>query len=158
MTSVVLIWLTAFVTSSFASQLNVQFSAEPTQFDPLLIEDGVGMKLSANIVATLFQYDGKGEREKNLVQTYSVSRDRKHYTFQFKKNLRWSDGKAFSADQFILAIKRFVQSPIKVSPAELFPQFDLNRTRAIDANTAEVEIKDPDLQFINWLCLPVLAA
>lgn len=112
MTSVVLVWLTAFSGFAFAadqaSVLTVQFPSEPTHYDPLLIEDGVGMKLSANTIATLFQYDGAGERKKSLLYNYSVSKDRLQYTFRFKKNLKWSDGKPFRAEQFILAIKRFV--------------------------------------------------
>jgi ABC-type transport system substrate-binding protein len=142
---------------AFAATLNVQISAEPTQFDPLLLEDGTALKISANTLGTLFQYDGKGERSKGLLDTYSVSRDRLHYTFKFKKNLKWSDGKSFSADQFLLAVTRVVKEPIKAALTALFPKIDLPHTRVLDSRTVELVLFEPDLQLLNWLTLPPFA-
>ncbi len=156
-TSVVLLWLSAFATPSRASVISVQFPSEPTQYDPLLIEDAVGLRLAANTMATVFEFDGKGERQKALIDSYSVSRDRKTYTFKFKQGLKWSDGKPLMADHFILAITRLANSPIKAALSSIFPKFDLKRTKAVDARTAVVTLQTPDQQFPNWLSLPPFA-
>ena len=146
-----------WVSLSFASTLTVQMSAEPTQFDPLQMEDAAALRISANTLGTLFAYDGQGDRWKSLVDNYSVSRDRKTYTFYFKKDLKWSDGKSFHADQFVLALNRMAKEPVKVSMADLFPKFNLKRTRATGPRTAEVVLEEPDAQFLNWLTLPPFA-
>jgi ABC-type transport system substrate-binding protein len=142
---------------SKAATLNVQLSSEPTQFDPLLSEDGTALKIAANTLGTLFQYDGKGERSKGLVDSYSVSRDRKHYTFKFKKGLKWSDGKAFTADQFLLAVTRVVKEPVKAALTDLFPKIDLGNSKVIDGRTVELSLLEPDMQLLNWLTLPPFA-
>lgn len=53
MTSLVLSLL--FVVNANAAPLTVQLLTEPTQFDPLLLEDGASLKISANTLGTLFQ-------------------------------------------------------------------------------------------------------
>lgn len=142
---------------AFSAPLQVQFSSEPTQYDPLFMEDGSGLKLSANVLGTLFYYDGRGERQKGLLEDYSVSRDRKTYTFRFRPGLKWSDGRPFHADQFILALKRLIEEPVKGALSNLFPAIDLKETRALSADKAEVVLKARDEQFPNLLTLPPFA-
>ena len=153
----ILLMLLISVNSGIAAVLTVQMSAEPTQFDPLQMEDGSALKIAANTVGTLFAYDGKGDRWKSLIDNYTVSRDRRLYTFHFKKDLKWSDGKPFHADHFILALKRLENEPVKVSLSDLFPKLNLKKTRATGPRTAEVSLTEPDLQFPNWLTLPPYA-
>jgi len=143
-TRLVFVWLCVQTLEipAFSATLSVQLSAEPTQFDPLLLEDGQALKIAANTFGTLFEYDGKGERSKSLVETYGVSRDRKLYTFKFRKGLVWSDGKPFHASHFLLAVKRLVQSPIRAALSELFPEIDLAGCRVVDAKTAEIRPRD----------------
>jgi oligopeptide transport system substrate-binding protein len=142
---------------AFSEPLQVQFASEPTQYDPLFLEDGVALKLAANTLGTLYFYDGKGERKKGLVDSYSRSRDRLHYTFRFKPWLRWSDGKPFHAEQFVLALKRLTEEPVKGALSDLYPRIDLKKTRATDARTAEVFLTEADEQLLNWLTMPPFA-
>jgi ABC-type oligopeptide transport system substrate-binding subunit len=147
----------SLVCDAHESNLNVQFTSEPTQYDPLFLEDGVALRLAANTVGTLYEYDGRGVLTPALVLRTSVSRDEKRYSFKFKKGLKWSDGKAFHADQFILALRRLSEAPVKAALSILFPQVDLKKTRAVDSLTAEVFLLAKDAQFLNWLSLPPFA-
>ncbi len=137
--------------------LNVQFGPEPTQFDPLMLEDGTSLRLAANVIATPFEYDGNGELKKNLVESLSLGRDKLTYRIQFKKGLKWSDGESFHADQFLFALKRLVQEPVRAAMTELFPKIDLSSTKVKDPLTIEVKLKKPDAQFQKWLSLPPFA-
>ena len=159
MTSVVLMWLCAFsfAVPAFSGQVSVQVSSEPTQYDPLLLEDGTALKISANTLGTLYEYDGKGECQKALIDNYSISKDRKHYTIRFKKGLKWSDGKPFHADHFLLALKRLSAEGVKAALTDLFPKFDMKKTAVSDARTIEVYLIEPDVQLLNWLTLPPFA-
>jgi hypothetical protein len=159
MTSVVLLWLSAFlgVNPAFSGAITVQLSSEPTQFDPLLLEDAAGLKISANTIGTLYEYDGRGERQKGLLDNYSISRDRLHYTFRFKKGLKWSDGKPFHAEQFLLTLQRLSNESIRAALSELFPKVDLKKTKVTDARTIEVYLREADAQLLNWLTLPPFA-
>jgi ABC-type oligopeptide transport system substrate-binding subunit len=137
--------------------MTMQMSSEPTQFDPLLLEDGPGMRISANTIGTPYEYDGAGNLQKALVENVTVSRDRTRYTFHFRKDLVWSDGVKFQADEFHLAITRLVTAPIKVALSELFPLIDLAHTRTLDARTVEVKLQKPDPLFLEWCTLPSFA-
>jgi len=137
--------------------LTVQFSLEPTQYDPLLMEDATALRISANVFATPFEYDGSGNLRKNLASQISLSKDKKKYTIKFKKNLKWSDGVKFHANQFLAAIKRFVKEPVKSAISEVIPEIDLDKTRMLDAGTVELVLKSPAVQFENWLSLPAFS-
>ena len=134
--------------------LRIQFGSEPTQYDPLFLEDGTALRLAANVIATPFEYDGAGNLRNGLVRDYLLSRDKKKYTIHFKKNLKWSDGVKFHSNQFIAAVRRLVNEPVKSALSDLFPDFDLQKTRVIDPLTVELVLKTPDAQLKNWLTLP----
>jgi ABC-type transport system substrate-binding protein len=153
MHSVVLFFI-AISPISFAETLTVQFGSEPTHYDPLFAEDGVALRIAANVVATPYEYDGAGILRKNLVSQISTSKDKKKYTIKFKKNLKWSDGVKFHSSQFVAAVHRLVKEPLKVALSELFPSIDLTKTRVLDSLTAEITLKTPDAQFVHWLSLP----
>jgi ABC-type transport system substrate-binding protein len=142
---------------AFSAPLQVQFTAEPTQYDPLFLEDGTALKLAANTLGTAYFYDGKGERQKGLMEGCSISRDRMHYTCKFKKGLKWSDGKPFHADQFLFALKRLTVGPVKGALSHLYPAIDLKKTRVIDARMIEIQLKEQDERFLNWMTTPAFA-
>jgi oligopeptide transport system substrate-binding protein len=139
------------------SELQVQFSNEPTQYDPLLMEDGLSMRLAGNVLGTLYAYDGGGQLQKRLVETWQVSKDAKTVTVRFKKNLKWSDGVPFVADHWIQALRRVSLSGVKSATSQFIPQFDLELTKALDDSVAQVVLKSPDPLFPEWTTLSALA-
>lgn len=143
--------------SVFAIALCVQFSNEPTQYDPLLMEDGLSMRLAANTVGTLYEVDGEGKLQKRLVQDWKVAPDARQVRVTFKKGLKWSDGQPFHADHFILAIRRASASAVKSATSQFLPEFDIEKTRAVDAETAEVVMKQPDPLLAQWTTLTSMA-
>jgi len=142
---------------AFSAPLQVQFTAEPTQYDPLFLEDGTALKLAANTLGTAYYYDGRGERQKGLMEGCSISRDRLRYSCRFKKGLKWSDGKPFHAEQFLLALRRLVTEPVKGALSNLYPPIDLKNTMVRDSRTIEILLKEQDEQFLNWMTTPAFA-
>jgi ABC-type transport system substrate-binding protein len=141
----------------FGTVLKVQFSSEPTRYDPLLMEDGTALRLAANVIATPFEYDGAGVLKKSLIKDFHFSPDHRKMILRFREGLKWSDGVPFHSDQFILAIQRLVKEPIKPALAALTSDFNLEKTRAVDASTVEVVLRSPDPLLPIWLTLPSFA-
>jgi ABC-type transport system substrate-binding protein len=141
----------------FASVLKVQFSSEPTRYDPLLMEDGTALRLAANVIATPLEYDGAGVLKNSLIKEFRFSPDHRKMLLRFREGMKWSDGVPFHADQFIFAIQRLVNEPIKPALAALTSDFNLEKTRAVDANTAEIVLRSPDPLLPIWLTLPSFA-
>jgi peptide/nickel transport system substrate-binding protein len=59
------------------------------------------------IYDTLFAMDSKGHYKPQMVDTYSVSKDKKTYTFTLRQGLRWSDGAPVQAADAVASIKRW---------------------------------------------------
>jgi peptide/nickel transport system substrate-binding protein len=59
------------------------------------------------IYDTLFAVDSKGRYKPQMVDTYSVSKDKKTYTFTLRQGLKWSDGAPVQASDCVASIKRW---------------------------------------------------
>ncbi len=145
------------VSGLFAEPLQIQLPAEPTWFDPLFLEDGAALKIAANTLGTAYFYDGAGERQKGLIDGCSISRNRLQYTCRFKKDLVWSDGKAFHAEQFLLALRRLTGNPVRGALSHLYPPIDMKKTRVLDARAVEIHLREQDEQMLNWMTTPPFA-
>jgi peptide/nickel transport system substrate-binding protein len=67
---------------------------------PELVGYGAGA-LITNKTENLSEYEGF------MAETFSVSANNRTYTFNLRPELKWSDGKAIVADDFILALRMF---------------------------------------------------
>jgi len=85
--------------------LQVQLSTEPVSLDPALAEDGVSMRVIANIMDGLVGYDGDGELVNRLAESVEVQDAGKRYVFKLRPT-KWSDGKPVVADDFVFGILR----------------------------------------------------
>jgi ABC-type transport system substrate-binding protein len=137
--------------------LQVQFSSEPTQYDPLFMEDGPSLRIASNVVATPLEYDGKGVLRNGLAEEVTPSQDRKRWVVRFRKNLKWSDGVSFHASQFVAAMNRMNREKVRPALSVLFPKFDFSQTKVLDERTVQIVLMQPDSQLKNLLALPPFA-
>lgn len=59
------------------------------------------------IYDTLFAVDSKGNVKPQMVDTYTVSKDKKKYTFTLRPGLKWHDGAPVTAADCVASIKRW---------------------------------------------------
>ena len=64
------------------------------------------------IYDTLFAVDSKGKVKPQMVDTYSVSKDKKTYTFTLRKGLKWHDGKPVVAADAVASVKRWAAKDV----------------------------------------------
>lgn len=98
--------------------LRVQLEREPMSLDPTFVEDGVALLILNNINDGLLGYSSSGELEPRLAEKFEKSVDGKTYEFTLRRDIKWSDGKEVTVDDFILAMKRTLapQSNAKLTP------------------------------------------
>lgn len=77
--------------------LNIGLQADPSTLDPALSSALVDRQVMANIYDTLFALTPKGKIVGNLVQSYSISKDGKTYTFHLRHGIKFQDGTPFNA-------------------------------------------------------------
>jgi oligopeptide transport system substrate-binding protein len=81
-----------------------------------------------NLMDGLFQIDARNELEPSLVSSHRVSEDGLTYTFELRRNVRWSDGVEFQAQQVVDGWKRLLDPKKKHRYAYLL--FDIESARS----------------------------
>ncbi len=85
--------------------LQVQMANEPVTLDPSLAEDGISMKILANVMDGLMCHDGQGKLRACLAQSFKISPDGKRYEFTLRPEAAWSDGLQVTADHFVAGFR-----------------------------------------------------
>jgi peptide/nickel transport system substrate-binding protein len=111
----------------------------PVSVNPLFANlNDVDKDISRLVYSGLMKIDSKGDLVPDLAEKYSLSEDKKVYTFTLKKNVVWHDGQPFTSKDvkftFDLIQNLEVKSPLAVSfqgvivevPDDYTVQFRLN--------------------------------
>lgn len=150
-------------------ELNVALLSIPITMDPQKVSDNASFQYLSPVLATLFRLGENNELEPELAESYEVSEDGLTYTFRLKEGLRYSNGSAIKARDFVYAFRRiadpqeasssiFILSDIcevknveKVSKGELHVE-ELG-VSAPDELTFVVELEQPCPYFLYCLTM-----
>lgn len=147
--------------------IRYNISVNVDNLDPQYVTTPNETLLVLNCFEGLVKLDEAGKPILALAQRYSLSEDRRTYTFYLREDLLWSDGEPLTAKDFAFAFQR-IFNPASPSPSmENFNviengsevasgQLPASRlgVRAIDGQTLEIRLKEPDVFFLERLTLP----
>jgi oligopeptide transport system substrate-binding protein len=141
-------------------------SAEPGSLDPQRIEGTVGANIARDLFEGLLNQARNGDEMPGVATDYSVNADNTVYTFNLRKNAKWSNGDTVTAHDFVYAWQRAVD-PATGSPYSWFveiPQItnasaiiagDKDKSelgvRAVDDFTFEVSLDGPVPFFVKMV-------
>ncbi len=89
-----------------AGTLSLHLNSEPVTLDPSQVEDGLGIRVAANLMDGLMGFNSRGTLVPRLAESYEVSADLKVYRFRMRPGVKWSDGAPVELDQIRLGIER----------------------------------------------------
>ena len=75
--------------------------AEPESFDPAVVTDQVGMRISSALFEGLCRIDEAGVPGPGMAERWDISADKKHYTFHLRHGATWSNGDPVTAHDFV---------------------------------------------------------
>jgi oligopeptide transport system substrate-binding protein len=146
--------------------------AEPATMDPE-VTSGDAIEIMFNVFDGLVGVNqDTGKVEPHMADKYEANSDASEYTFTLKSGLKWSDGTALNANDFVWSWKRVLQPETKSAyiPA-LYPikgvldavnngaSIDAIDVTAVDDNTLKVTLTDPTPYFpllaTTWTYFPV---
>ncbi|MCR5586348.1 MAG: peptide ABC transporter substrate-binding protein [Lachnospiraceae bacterium] len=107
--------------------LNIWMSSEPAHLDPALNSSVDGGCLAVNSFEGLMRYNAEGNLEPACAESYEVSEDGLTYTFTLRDGLKWSNGEALDASDFVYSWKRAAAPETAADYSylcEVFPSFD----------------------------------
>jgi len=160
-----------FFSCTFKSQpsdqlLRIQLGGVPVSLDPAQAEDGLSLRILANVMDGLQGYDGAGQLKNRLAAAVEVSSDQKRYTFTLRPEAKWSDGRPVVAAEFVLGIRRalapttvskFAESLLVIRGARDYHQGQSSDLPGVRDENGKLifELERPISFFLQLLTLPV---
>ena len=148
--------------------LHVQVGPSPETIDPALNSAVDGANMILHSFEGLLKFDRDNNIVAGLAESWEQSDDGLTWTFHLRPNLKWSDGSALTAEDFVYSWKR-VADPATAAPygydlLNMVVGFDKAEAgdvdalgvEASDANTFVVHLTDPCIYFDKIAAFAVL--
>ncbi|MDA2652336.1 peptide ABC transporter substrate-binding protein [Bacillus cereus] len=148
--------------------LNVTVSEEIPSLDTAKTMDGTSAHVMQNIFEGLYVLNDQDQPIPAVARSFKRSEDGKKYTFDLRKDAKWSNGDSVTANDFIFAWKRainpetasqyaymlfYVKNAKEINKGTM--PLDALGVKAINNYTLEVELEQPVPYFLQLLALPI---
>jgi peptide/nickel transport system substrate-binding protein len=132
--------------------LRVGWASEPDTMNPLVTYSTEAQEIIQLMYDKLLDYDISFKVIPSLAKEFNYSADGLSITFKLRDNVKWSDGKPFSADDVV-----FTYNLIKDNSLGQYAQWvvDLKSAEAPDASTVVLTFEKPQA-FNPGLVIPIL--
>lgn len=98
-----------------ANVLRLNAALDPDSMDPALVASRVPGEIVTTLFESLVRLDDKGEPAPGIAEKWSVSQDGLTYTFNLRKDAKWTDGHAVTAADFVYSYERSLR-PATAAP------------------------------------------
>lgn len=142
---------------------------EPEYLDPGLVADSTSHQIVLGLFEGLVEHDPKDLHPVPAVaERWTISDDKKVYTFFLRKNARWTDGQPVTARDFVYSWKRvldpetasrfafalyFIKNGKPYNKGELKDPAQLG-FKALDDFTLQVVLENPTPFILDLMCYP----
>lgn len=148
--------------------LNVTVSEEIPSLDTAKTMDGTSAHVMQNIFEGLYVLDDQDQPIPAVAKSFKRSEDGKKYTFDLRKDAKWSNGDNVTANDFMFAWKRAITPETASQYASML--FYVKNAKEINKGTMpldelgvtvindyklEVELEQPIPYFLQLLALPI---
>ncbi|EOP70829.1 peptide ABC transporter substrate-binding protein [Bacillus cereus] len=148
--------------------LNVTVSEEIPSLDTTKTMDGTSAHVMQNIFEGLYVLDDQDQPIPAVAKSFKRSEDGKKYTFDLRKDAKWSNGDSVTANDFMFAWRRAVSHETASQYAYML--FYVKNAKEINKGTKpldelgvkvindyklEVELEQPIPYFLQLLALPI---
>ncbi|MGM2784111.1 peptide ABC transporter substrate-binding protein [Bacillus cereus group sp. Bce018] len=148
--------------------LNVTVSEEIPSLDTAKTMDGTSAHVMQNIFEGLYVLDDQDQPISAVAKSFKRSEDGKKYTFDLRKDAKWSNGDNVTAHDFMFAWKRAIAPETASQYASML--FYVKNAKEINKGTMsldelgvtvindyklEVELEQPIPYFLQLLALPI---
>src|SRR5438874_449507 len=86
--------------------LHLAQSAEPTTFDPALVEDGPTIEVLMHVFDGLVQWTPASKLAPALAERWDVSPDGRVFTFHLRPSVKFHNGRLLKAADFVYSMNR----------------------------------------------------
>ncbi|MED3326214.1 peptide ABC transporter substrate-binding protein [Bacillus thuringiensis] len=148
--------------------LNVTVSEEIPSLDTVKTTDGTSAHVMQNIFEGLYVLNDQDQPTPAIAKSFKRSEDGKKYTFDLRKDAKWSNGDNVTANDFMFAWKRAINPETASQYASMLfyvknakeinkgaMSLDELGVTVINDYKLEVELEQPIPYFLQLLALPI---
>lgn len=169
MKKILLLLLTAFMIISFVScdedqVFRYDMGSKPRNLDPQMAYDTSSQIILKHVMQGLVKEDKNGNIICDAAKDYKVSENNTVYTFTLKDNLKWSNGKEVTANDFVFGLKRIFSKETSTPNKSAFlciknaqevldgiQNIDQLGVCAVDDNVLKITLSKPNPSFLRTL-------
>jgi peptide/nickel transport system substrate-binding protein/oligopeptide transport system substrate-binding protein len=160
-----LVGLSCSAKNRLEGYLYYRLNTDPTTLDPALIVDVTGGYISAKIFNGLVKLDEQLNVVPDIAESWEISDDGITYIFHLKNNVRFSNNREVTSEDFKYSFKRILspseRSPNtwvleKISGARDFMQgrvADISGIEIPDRHTVKIKLEQPFSPFLHLLTM-----
>ncbi len=143
-----------FISISFAesskTHLKLGMALEPPHLDPTAGAAGaIDEIVYNNLFEGLVALDKAGQIQPLLARKWTISKDRKSYTFELQQNVFFHDGKKFTADDVVFSLSRIVAEKSVNAQKVLYQP--IKAIHKLGTHRVLIELKFPYRNFLYYL-------
>ncbi len=141
--------------------------ADPGSLDPHKATTLAESNVLAELFEGLLSRNARGELVPGVAESWSANKDATVYTFQFRRDAKWSNGDRVTPDDFVFAFRRLLAPATGAPYANLFYTLKnaekVNKrqappealgVRAVGDATLEIALEQPTPYILDELALP----
>lgn len=140
--------------ASAAKPLKIAVSAEPDNLNPMLSAASDTGGIMMNVYEGLLSFDLEGKFIPALAESYTISEDELTYSFALRKDIKFHDGKAFSAKDVKYTYEKLAglngEDPLNKTLAD-----NLEAVETPDDYTVNLKLKHVDAGFLSRCIISV---
>jgi oligopeptide transport system substrate-binding protein len=151
--------------------LRLAQTAEPTTFDPALVQDGPTIEVLMHLYDGLVQWTTKNTLAPAIAERWEVGENGRLYTFHLRPDVKFSNGRAVTASDFVYGMTRALIPATRSSVAMSYlndivgaravadgQATTLDGVTAVDDHTLRIKIDAPKAYFLSKLTYPTAYA
>ncbi|WP_196159957.1 peptide ABC transporter substrate-binding protein [Reinekea sp. G2M2-21] len=126
---------------------------EHSSLDPQIMEDTAGSDHARQLFEGLLSQDADGNLVPGVAETFTANADKTVYTFNLRKDAKWSNGDPVTANDFVYAWKRAV-NPETASPYSWYMEI-MNIVNGAEIIAGEAEVDSLGVKAVDDYTLEV---
>ncbi|MBE3086727.1 MAG: peptide ABC transporter substrate-binding protein [Bacteroidetes bacterium] len=107
------------------------------------------------IFSGLLRFDGRGVPQKDMVETWGVSKDGTLYNLTLRPGMLWHDGKPVTSDDVLFTID-LLRNGGSVVPADIQNLWKNVKVKSLSETTLQFQLPEPFAPFLDYLTFGVL--
>lgn len=122
-------------------------TGDPELFNPYYSSDTTSMEIAGHIFNGLVTMDRNFNPVPDLAKKWEHSKDGKTWTFYLREDVKWHDGKPFTADDVVFSWG--IPRDEDYTGAYAYTYQNVKKVKKIDDYTVKIVLKERDASFIN---------